>query len=58
MVSLPKKIRPQFTRPQCILGLYDFLRSDESNQGNIKNYTGSSKLYNGSGWVFLFNCPK
>ncbi len=31
--------------PQAILGIYDFLLSDESNQSYIKKCSGSSNLY-------------
>ncbi len=31
------KITPWFTHPQAILGVYDFLLSDECNQSYIKN---------------------
>ncbi len=41
-----------------ILGVYDFLLSDESSRSYIKNCPGSSKRYHCSGWVFLFNSPK
>ncbi len=34
---------PCFTHPEGILGLYDFLLSDKSNQSYIKNYPCSSK---------------
>ncbi len=34
-----------FTHPQAILGVHDFLLSDESNRSYIKNCPGSSKLY-------------
>ncbi len=34
-----------FTHPQAILGIYDFLLSDESNRSYIKNCSGSSNLY-------------
>ncbi len=50
------KINPCFTHPRGILGVYDVLLSDESNQSYIKNYPCSSKLCNGSS--FLFNSPK
>ncbi len=40
-----------------ILGVYDFLLSDESNQSSIKNCPGYSKHYHCSGRVFLFNSP-
>ncbi len=33
-----------FTHPQAILGVYDFLLSDESSRSYIKNCPGSSKL--------------
>ncbi len=52
------KIIPWFTHPQGILGLYDFLISEESNRSYVKYCPGSSKLCNGSGWVFSFNSPK
>ncbi len=47
------KISPWFTHPQGILGVYIFLLSDESNWSYIKKCPGSSKLYKGSGSVFL-----
>ncbi len=34
-----------FTLPRGILGVYDFLLSDESNQNYIKHFPGTSKLY-------------
>ncbi len=46
-----------FTHPQAILGVYDFLLSDEFNQSYIKNCPGSSKLYNCSKRVFLLHSP-
>ncbi len=49
------KISPCFTHPQGILGVYDFLLSDESNRSYIKICPGYSKRYNCSGRVFLFN---
>ncbi len=52
------KISPCLTHPQGILGVYDLILSDESNQSYIKNCPCSAKLHNGSGWVFLFNSPK
>jgi len=42
------KITPSFTHPQAILGVYDFLLSDEHNLRNINKYPDASKLYNGS----------
>ncbi len=48
------KISLCFTHPRGILGVYDFLLSDESNRSYIKNYPGSSKLYNGMGGCFFF----
>ncbi len=47
-----------FTHPQAILGVYDFLLSDKSNQSYIKNCPGSSKLYHCSQRVFLLHSPK
>ncbi len=52
------KISPCFTHPQGILGVYDFLLSNESSQSYIKNCPWSSKLYNDSKWVIFFNSPK
>ncbi len=40
--------------PQAILGVYDFLPSDEYSRSYIKKWTGSSKLYNGSEWGLRF----
>ncbi len=37
--------------PQAILGVYDFLLSDEFNLSYIKKCSGSFKLYIGSEWV-------
>ncbi len=37
------KISLSFTHPWCILGLFDFLISDKSNQSYIKNRPGYSK---------------
>jgi len=42
------KITPSFTHPQAILGVYDFLLSDEHNQRYINKYPDASELYNGS----------
>ncbi len=47
-----------FTHPWGILGVYDFLLSDESNRSYIKKCPGSSKLYHCSGWVVFFNSPQ
>ncbi len=44
------KITSWITHPQAILGVYDFLLSDEYNRSYIKKCPGSSKLYNGSEW--------
>ncbi len=52
------KISLCFTHPRGILGVYDFLLSEESNRSYIKNCPGYSKRYHCSGWVFLFNSPK
>ncbi len=49
------KISLLFTHPQAILGVYDFLLSDEFNRSNIQNCPGSSKLYHCSQQVFLYN---
>ncbi len=51
LVHSKMKISPCFTRPQGILGVYDFLLSDKSNQSYIENGPGSSKLYHCSQWV-------
>jgi len=42
------KNTPSFTHPQAILGVYDFLLSDEHNLRNINKYPDASELYNGS----------
>jgi len=42
------KITPSFTHPQAILGVYEFLLSDEHNRSYINKYPYASKLYNGS----------
>ncbi len=42
------KITSWCTYPQAILGVYDFLLSDEYNQSYIKKCPDSSQLYNGS----------
>jgi len=48
IVHFQMKITPSFTHPQAILGVYDFLLSDEHNQRNINKYPDASELYNGS----------
>jgi len=52
-------MNPQFTHPQAILGVYDFLLSGELNKSYIKKYPGSSELYDGNIRVFetLKNAP-
>jgi len=50
LVHFQMKISPSFTHPQDILGVYDFLLSDEHNQRNINKYPDASELYNGSEW--------
>ncbi len=52
------KTTPWFTHPQAILGVYDFLLSDESNQSYIKNILALPRfqdkfLYNGSEWGWM-----
>jgi len=42
------KISPSFTHPRAILGVYDFILSDENNLRNINKYPDASELYNGS----------
>ncbi len=55
LVHPKMKIRTCFTHPQGILGVYDFLLSDESDRSHIKNCPGASKLNNnGNGQVFFF----
>ncbi len=49
LVHPKMKISPCFTHPQGILGVYDFLLSDESNRSYIQNCPGSFKLYNNMG---------
>ncbi len=58
LVHPKMKISLCFTHLRGILGVYDFLLSDESNRSYIKNCPGSSKRYHCSRWVFLFNSPK
>jgi len=48
LVHFQMKISPSFTHPQAILGVYDFVLSDEHNQRNINKYPDASELYNGS----------
>ncbi len=48
------KISLCFTHPRGILGVYDFLLSDESNRSYIKNCPGYSR-YHCSGPVFLLH---
>jgi len=48
------KISPWFTHPEGILGVYDILLSDEYNRSSIQKYPISSKIYNGSEWVYFF----
>ncbi len=52
------KISLWFTQLRGILGVHDFLISDESNRSYIINCPGYSKRYHCSGRVFLFNSPK
>ncbi len=54
-VHLKMKISLCFTHPQSILGVYDFLLSDESNLSYIKNGPGRSKPFNGGKRVFVVN---
>ncbi len=58
LVHPKMKISLCFIYPQSILGVYDFLLSDASNQSYIKNCPGTSMLYNCSRRVFLFNSPE
>ncbi len=51
LVHPKMKISLCFTHPQSILGVYDFLLSDESNRSSIKNWPGPSKPYNGGKFV-------
>jgi len=48
LVHFKMKMTPSFTHPQAILGVYDFLLSDERNWSYINKYPDASKLYNGS----------
>ncbi len=52
------KISLCFTHPQSILGVYDFLLSDESNLSYIKNCPGPSKRYSGGKRVLFVNSPE
>ncbi len=58
LVHPKMKISLCFTHPQSILGVYDFLLSDESNQSYIKNCPGPSKPYNGVSGCFLSTVQK
>jgi len=51
------KMTPWFTRLQATLGVYDILLSGESELYK-KKCPGSSKLYNGSEWLFVFEVHK
>jgi len=42
------KVTPSFIDSQAILGVYDFLLSDEHNLSYINKYPDTSELYNGS----------
>jgi len=48
LVHFQMKITPSFTHPRAILGVYEFLLSDEHNRRNINKYPEASKLYNGN----------
>ncbi len=49
-----KKYTPWFTHPKAVLGLYDFLLSDEAIRSYILNkHPGSFKLYNAGEWVLF-----
>ncbi len=48
IVHPPQKISPCFTHPQSILGVYDYLLSDESNQSYIKNWVHPKHLQHSS----------
>jgi len=43
LVHFKMKITPSFTQPQAILGVYDFLLSDEHNRSYINKYPDASK---------------
>jgi len=43
------KMNPWFAHPQAILGVYNFLLSDEYSQNYINKHPDASELYNGSG---------
>ncbi len=58
LVHPKMKISLCFTHPKSILGVCDFLISDESNQSYIKNCPGSSKPFNGGKRVFIVNNPE
>ncbi len=45
IVHSKMKISPWFTHPQAILGVYDFLLSDEYNQSSSKLYNGSERWW-------------
>ncbi len=58
LVHPKMKISLCFTPSQSILGIYDFLLSDESNWSYIKNCPGPSKPYNGVSGCFLSTVQK
>ncbi len=51
-------ITPCFTHPQGLLGVYDFLLSDESNWSHIKNCPGTSSVRMGVGGCFCSTVHK
>jgi len=48
LVHFKIKVTPSFTHPQALLGVYDFLLSNEHNQSYINKYPDLFELYNGS----------
>jgi len=48
LIHFQMKISPSFTHLQAILGVYDFLLSDEHNRRYFNKYPDASELYNGS----------
>ncbi len=58
LVHLKMKIIPCFTHPQSILGVHDFLLSDESNQIYIKMILALSRVRMEVGGCFCSTVQK
>jgi len=49
LVHFKMKLSPWFTHHQIILGVYDFILSDEYNLSYVNKHPDASELYNGIG---------